>query len=73
MPNESVDFLDGVLDLVVSVCGFDPQLKNQPVKLVYNKGDLDALLESMSDDLFCVHHDLGKRRNPIMSTQRRGE
>jgi len=51
MPDESVEFFNSVLDLVVSVCGSDPQLKNQPVKLVHNKGDLDTLLESVSDDL----------------------
>lgn len=64
MPDKSVDFFDGVFNLVVSVCGFDPQLKNQPIKFVYNEGDLYTLLESVSDDLFCVHHDLGRERIP---------
>lgn len=59
MPDESVDLLDGVLDLVIGVGRLNPQLENQSVELVYDEGDLDALLESVSDDLFCVYHDLG--------------
>jgi hypothetical protein len=44
MPDESVDFLDCVLNFVISVCRLDPQLENQSVELVYDKSDLDALL-----------------------------
>jgi len=59
MPDKSVDFLDGVFDLVIGVGGLNPQLENQPVELIYDKSDFDALLESMSNDLFRVYHDLG--------------
>ena len=58
VPDKGVNFFDSVLNLVVSVGGLDPQFKDKSVKLVYNKGDLDTLLESMSDDLFCVYHEL---------------
>ena len=64
MPHESVDFFDRVLDLVIGVGRFDPQLENQSVKLVYNECDLDTLLESVPDNLFCVDHELVKTKNP---------
>jgi len=64
MPDTSVKFFNSVLNLVVSICGSDPQLKNQPVKLVHNKGDLDILLEGMLDDLFRVQHDLSREGTP---------
>ena len=44
MPDESVDFFDRVLNLVIGVGRLDPQLKNQSVELVYDKSDLNALL-----------------------------
>ena len=61
MPDKSIDFIDGVFNLVVGVDGLDPQLKDQSVELVYDKSDLDALLKSVFDDLFCVHHNLEHR------------
>ena len=59
MPDESIDFFDGVLNLVIGVSRLNPQLENQSVELVYNKSDLNTFLESVSNDLFCVYHDLG--------------
>jgi len=73
VPNESVDFLDGVLNLVIGVGRLNPQLENQSVELVYNKGDLDALLKSVSDNLFCVYHDLEWTKSPAVSVQRKAE
>lgn len=58
MPYEGVDFLDRVLYLVIGIGRLDSQLENQSIELVYDKCDLDTLLESMSDDLFCVYHEL---------------
>jgi hypothetical protein len=58
MPHESVDFFDGMLNLVIGVGRLNPQLENQSVELVYDECDLDTLLESMSDDLFSVDHEL---------------
>ena len=71
MPHESVDFFDGVFDLVIGVGGLDPQLENQSVEFVYNECDLDTLLESVSDDLFCVDHELVEARNATMSARKR--
>lgn len=59
MPDESIDFFDGVLNLVIGVSRLNPQLENQSVELVYNKSDLNTFLESVPNDLFCVYHDLG--------------
>lgn len=58
MPNKGVDFVDGVFNLVVGVYRFYSQLENQPVNLVYNEGNLDTFLESVSDYLLRVHHEL---------------
>ena len=58
MPHEGVYFFNRVLNFVICVGRLDPQLENQPVKLVDNECDLDALLESVADDLFCVDHEL---------------
>ena len=58
MPHESIYFFDGMLNLVIGVGGLNPQLENQSVELVYNESDLDTLLESVPDDLFCVDHEL---------------
>lgn len=57
MPDKSIDFVNGVFNLVVSVDRLDPQLEDQSVELVYHKGDLDTLLEGVFDDLFRVDHD----------------
>lgn len=72
MPDERVDFLDGVLNLIICISWLNSQLENQPVEFVYDESDLDALLESVSDDLFCVYHDLGRTRNPTISARKRG-
>ena len=72
MPDESVDFFDGVLDLVVGVGGFNPQLENQSVELVHNESDLDTLLEGVSNYFFRIYHDLGWARNPTTSAQKGG-
>ena len=58
MPDKGVNFLDGVFNLVIGVYGLYSQLENQPVDLVYNECNLDTFLESVSDDLLRVHHDL---------------
>lgn len=58
-PYDCVDLLDGMLDLVVRVCRLDTQLENQPVNFVDDKSHLDTLLETVADDVFGVHHDLG--------------
>jgi len=70
MPDESVYFFDGVFYLVIGVARFNSQLENQPVELVDDKSDFDTFPESMSDDLFCAHHDLVETENPAISARK---
>ena len=58
MPDECINFIDSMLDLVIGVDGLDPQFENQSVELVYNECDLDTLLESVLYDFLGVHHGL---------------
>lgn len=64
VPDESVNLLYRVLNLVIGVGRLDSQLEDQPVELVYDECDLDTLLESVSDDLFCIYHNLRRQRMP---------
>ena len=57
LPDESVHFLDGVLDLVIRIGGLDAQLKDESVNLVHDKSDFDTFLKRMSDDRLSVAHD----------------
>ena len=58
VPDKGVDFVNCVFDLVICIDWFDPQLEDEPVELVDNKGDPDALLKGVLYDLFCVDHEL---------------
>lgn len=69
MPDKGVDLVNGMLNLVIGVDRFDSQFENQPVELVYNKSDLDTLLESMFNDLFCIDHSLELTLDPCVSSE----
>lgn len=58
VPNDVIDFFNGVLYLVESVRRFDAQFKNQPVDLIDDQRYLDSLLKTMPDDGFGITHDL---------------
>ena len=45
---------------VISICGRQLELHNEPVHLVYADGDGHALLNCMFDQSLCVQHHLGR-------------
>lgn len=57
-PDNTVDLLDGVLDLVIGLGRRKPELKDQSIHLVDDEGDGELLLESVSDDVRGVGHGL---------------
>lgn len=58
VPDESVDFLDGVLDLVIRIRRLDTELEDESVDFIHDKGDFDVFLQSVPNNGLRVDHHL---------------
>jgi len=52
--DETVDVIEGVLDLVVGICGWQLQLENKSIKFVENNCETNVLSDSFSYEPFDV-------------------
>src|ERR1700730_366770 len=60
IPDEGVDFLDGVLNFIVGISRFYAQLENETIYFVHDKSDFDTFLQSMSENELGSYHQLGQ-------------
>lgn len=60
LPEQSIDFIYDVTQFVISVCGRQLQLHDEPVHLVDADGDGHALLNRVFDEPFGVQHHLSR-------------
>lgn len=73
LPEQTVDLIHNVAKFIISICGRQFQLHNQPVHLVDADGDGHTLLNCMFDQTLCVQHHLGRETQKVWVIWKLGE